>query len=160
MSIGDRPAVEDVLAGFDEYLAPHAARVPGNATQLRPVRAAFLQAVSADGRVEVAVRSASAGRGRLRRGRRAPLPGGDGVAWRRRRCGRSSGSCARRACVPTGWRTQSRWCRTAGLAFPGIWTHPGRFEQLIASLDSSFPRGLRDRAIILCMARLGCGPAR
>ena len=32
---------------------------------------------------------------------------------------------------------------------------PGRLEQLIASLDSSSPRGLRDRAIILCMARLG-----
>ena len=32
---------------------------------------------------------------------------------------------------------------------------PGRFERLIASLDSSSPRGLRDRAIILCMARLG-----
>jgi site-specific recombinase XerD len=32
---------------------------------------------------------------------------------------------------------------------------PGRFEQLIACLDSSSPRGLRDRAIILCMARLG-----
>jgi site-specific recombinase XerD len=32
---------------------------------------------------------------------------------------------------------------------------PGRLEQLIASLDSSSPRGLRDRAIILCIARLG-----
>ena len=32
---------------------------------------------------------------------------------------------------------------------------PCRFEQLIASLDSASPRGLRDRAIILCMARLG-----
>ena len=31
----------------------------------------------------------------------------------------------------------------------------GTFEQLITSLDSSSPRGLRDRAIILCMARLG-----
>jgi len=31
---------------------------------------------------------------------------------------------------------------------------PERFEQLIASLDSSSPRGRRDRAIILCMARL------
>jgi site-specific recombinase XerD len=31
----------------------------------------------------------------------------------------------------------------------------GRLEQLIASLDSSSPRGLRDRAIILCIARLG-----
>jgi site-specific recombinase XerD len=30
-----------------------------------------------------------------------------------------------------------------------------RFEQLIASLDSFSPRGRRDRAIILCMARLG-----
>jgi integrase/recombinase XerD len=32
---------------------------------------------------------------------------------------------------------------------------PGRLAQLIASLDSGSPRGLRDRAIILCMARLG-----
>jgi integrase/recombinase XerD len=32
---------------------------------------------------------------------------------------------------------------------------PGRFEHLIASLDSSSPRGMPDRAIILCMARLG-----
>lgn len=32
---------------------------------------------------------------------------------------------------------------------------PRRFEQLVASLDSSSSRGLRDRAIILCMARLG-----
>ncbi|HXZ73292.1 MAG TPA: site-specific integrase, partial [Streptosporangiaceae bacterium] len=32
---------------------------------------------------------------------------------------------------------------------------PGRLGQLIASLDSSSPRGLRDRAIILCIARLG-----
>lgn len=32
---------------------------------------------------------------------------------------------------------------------------PGQFEQLVASLDSSSPRGLRDRAIILCIARLG-----
>lgn len=30
-----------------------------------------------------------------------------------------------------------------------------RLEQLIASLDSSSPRGLRDRAIIVCIARLG-----
>jgi integrase/recombinase XerD len=30
-----------------------------------------------------------------------------------------------------------------------------RFEQLLASLDSSTPRGQRDRAIILCVARLG-----
>jgi site-specific recombinase XerD len=32
---------------------------------------------------------------------------------------------------------------------------PGQFERLVASLDSSSPRGLRDRAIILCIARLG-----
>jgi integrase/recombinase XerD len=32
---------------------------------------------------------------------------------------------------------------------------PGRLKQLIVSLDSSSPRGLRDRAIILCLARLG-----
>jgi integrase/recombinase XerD len=32
---------------------------------------------------------------------------------------------------------------------------PARFEQLLGSLDSSSPRGLRDRAIVLTMARLG-----
>jgi integrase/recombinase XerD len=32
---------------------------------------------------------------------------------------------------------------------------PARLTQLIASLDSGSPRGLRDRAIILCIARLG-----
>jgi site-specific recombinase XerD len=32
---------------------------------------------------------------------------------------------------------------------------PGSLEQLIGSLDTSSPRGLRDRAIILCIARLG-----
>jgi len=32
---------------------------------------------------------------------------------------------------------------------------PSSFEQLIASLESSSARGLRDRAIILCVARLG-----
>jgi site-specific recombinase XerD len=32
---------------------------------------------------------------------------------------------------------------------------PGLLEQLICSLDSSSERGLRDRAMILCMARLG-----
>jgi integrase/recombinase XerD len=46
---------------------------------------------------------------------------------------------------------------------------PWCFEQLIASLDASSPRGLRDRAIIWCIARLGlrageacrgAGPAR
>lgn len=39
----------------------------------------------------------------------------------------------------------------------GLVQHLGSatFERLIASLDSSSPRGLRDRAIILCVARLG-----
>src|SRR3954462_9498189 len=32
---------------------------------------------------------------------------------------------------------------------------PEPLEQLIASLDTSSARGLRDRAIIVCMARLG-----
>jgi integrase/recombinase XerD len=32
---------------------------------------------------------------------------------------------------------------------------PGGLERLIASLESSSPRGLRDRAIIVCTARLG-----
>jgi hypothetical protein len=36
---------------------------------------------------------------------------------------------------------------------------PGRLVELTASLDSSSSRGLRDRAVILCLARLRCGPA-
>ncbi len=54
----------------------------------------------------------------------------------------------------TGWRTRFRWCRTARPVLSRIWTL-GRFGQLMDSLDSSSPRGLRDRAIVLCMARLG-----
>ena len=54
----------------------------------------------------------------------------------------------------TGWRRRSRWCHAAGPAWCGIW-QPEQFEQLLASLDKSSPRGLRDRAIILCIARLG-----
>src|SRR5258705_6127412 len=35
----------------------------------------------------------------------------------------------------------------------------GRLDQLLGSLDRCSPRGLRDRAIILCVAGWGCGPA-
>jgi len=71
----------------------------------------------------------------------------------------------------TALRSFFRFLRAAGLredrledAVPmvphrptGLVRHlePGRFEQLIASLDASSPRGLRDRAIIWCIARLG-----
>jgi integrase len=73
--------------------------------------------------------------------------------------------------VATSLRSFFRFLRAAGLradrledAVPmvphrrsGLVRHldPGCFAQLIASLDLSSPRGLRDRAIILCMARLG-----
>jgi hypothetical protein len=32
-----------------------------------------------------------------------------------------SGSCARRVCATTGWRTRFRWCRTAGAVLFVIW---------------------------------------
>jgi site-specific recombinase XerD len=73
--------------------------------------------------------------------------------------------------VATSLRSFLRFLRSEGLgsesledAVPmvphrrsGLVRHldPELFDQLIASLDGSSPRGLRDRAIILCMARLG-----
>jgi site-specific recombinase XerD len=73
--------------------------------------------------------------------------------------------------VATSLRSFFRFLRSQGLgavgledAVPmvphrrsGLIRHldPGSLEQLLASLDTSSARGLRDRAIVLCMARLG-----
>jgi site-specific recombinase XerD len=74
--------------------------------------------------------------------------------------------------VATSLRSFFRFLRAAGLrddliegavpavahrrlASPPRHLDTTRFARLIASLDSSSPRGLRDRAILLCVARLG-----
>jgi integrase/recombinase XerD len=152
MSIGDRPSVEDVLAGFDEHLRRTRGVCPGTRRNYARFVRAFLQAVFADGPVEVAdicVRD---------------VVDFVGAAARRYQAGTVE-------LAASALRSFFRFLRAAGLrsdrmedAVPmvphrrtGLPRHldPGRFEQLIASLDSSSPRGLRDRAIILCMARLG-----
>jgi integrase/recombinase XerD len=152
MSIGDRSTVEEVLAGFDEHLRRTRGVCPGTRRNYARFVRAFLQAVFADGRVEVAdicVRD---------------VVDFVGAATRRYQAGTVE-------LAASALRSFFRFLRAAGLrsdrmedAVPmvphrrgGLPRHldPGRFEQLIASLDSSSPRGLRDRAIILCMARLG-----
>src|SRR5260221_4168614 len=152
MSIGDRPTVEDVLAGFDEHLRRTRGVCPGTRRYYARFVRAFLQAVFADGRVEAAdicVRD---------------VVDFVGAATRRYQAGTVE-------LAASALRSFFRFLRAAGLrsdrmedAVPmvphrraGLPRHldPARFEQLIASLDSSSPRGLRDRAIILCMARLG-----
>ena len=152
MSIGDRSSVEDVLAGFDEHLRRTRGVCPGTRRNYARFVRAFLQAVFAGGRVEVAdicVRD---------------VVDFVGAATRRYQAGTVE-------LAASALRSFFRFLRAAGLrsdrledAVPmvphrraGLPRHldPGRFEQLIASLDSSSPRGLRDRAIILCMARLG-----
>src|SRR5258707_844780 len=152
MCMGDGPAVEDVLAGFDEHLRRTRGVCPGTRRNYARFVRAFLQAVSADGGVEAAgvcVRD---------------VFDCVGAATRRYQAGTVE-------LAASALRSFFRFLRAAGLrsdrmedAVPmvphrraGLPRHldPARFEQLIASLDSSSPRGLRDRAIILCMARLG-----
>lgn len=152
MSIGDRSSVENVLAGFDEHLRRTRGVCPGTRRNYARFVRAFLQAVFADGPVEVVdicVRD---------------VVDFVGAATRRYQAGTVE-------LAASALRSFFRFLRAAGLrsdrmedAVPmvphrraGLPRHldPARFEQLIASLNSSSPRGLRDRAIILCMARLG-----
>lgn len=79
--------------------------------------------------------------------------------------------------VATSLRSFFRFLRAAGLredrmeeAIPTVprrrltglprYLDGKQLAHLIASLDSSSPRGLRDRAILLCVARLACGRVR
>ena len=120
MATSDRLTLEEVLAGFDEHCAAPAACVwrrdattPGSCA--RSCRRCFLQArwrLSRSIRVtwssSLVVCQAAIGRGRW--------------SWRRRRCGRSFGSCVRLVYVPVGWKTRYRWCRTAQRVLFVIWT--------------------------------------
>lgn len=152
MTSRDRLTVEGVLGAFDEHLRRTRGVCSGTRRNYGRYAGAFLQTVFADAPVMV-----------------AEIGVQDVVdfvtAATRRYRPRTVGLAA------SALRSFFRFLRAAGLrddrleeAVPmvphrpaGLVRHldPGRFEQLIASLDSSSPRGLRDRAIILCMARLG-----
>jgi integrase/recombinase XerD len=148
----DRCLPEELLAAFDVHLCRTRGVCEGTRSNYVRYAGAFLEAVSAGGAVDIAAVGA-----------------GDVAAF--------TGDLARRyqprtvELAASALRSFLRFLRAAGLrgdrledAVPmvphrsrGLVRHlePGRLDQLIASLDSSSPRGLRDRAIIVCMARLG-----
>jgi len=152
MASHDRLTLEEVLAAFDEHLRRTRGVCAGTRRNYARFVRAFLQTVFPDGQAEVALIHAR------------EVAGFVGGLTGRYRPGTAE-------LAASSLRSFFRFLRAEGLredrledAVPmmphrraGLVRHldPGRFEQLIASLDSSSPRGLRDRAIILCMARLG-----
>jgi integrase/recombinase XerD len=152
MAPRDRLTLEEVLAAFDEHLRRTRGVRSGTRRNYDRFAAAFLQTVFADGPVAV-----------------AEIRVQDVVGFVAAETRRYRPKTVELAA--SALRSFFRFLRATGLrddrleeAVPmvphrrtGLVRHldSGRFEQLIASLDSSSPRGLRDRAIILCMARLG-----
>ncbi len=144
--------LEEMLAAFDEHLRRTRGACAGTRRNYARFAGAFLQAMFPDGPAEVA----------LIRARDVAGFVGDLTGRYRPRTVELAASAL---------RSFLRFLRAEGLradrledAVPmvprraaGLVRHldPGSFEQLIASLDSSSPRGLRDKAIILCVARLG-----
>jgi integrase/recombinase XerD len=148
----DREAAENVLAAFDEHLRRARGVCAGTRRNYGRYAGAFLKAVFAGGPVDVA---------RIGATDVAGFVSGLTSRYRPRTV----------ELAASALRSFFRFLRAAGLradrledAVPmvphrpsGLVRHlePGRLEQLIVSLDSCSPRGLRDRAIIVCMARLG-----
>jgi len=148
----DRCPAVDVLAAFDEHLRRTRGLCAGTRRNYERYAQAFLDRVFADDPVDVAA-----------------IRAGDVIGFVAGLTG-----CYKPRTVElaaSALRSFFRFLRAAGLrtdrledAVPmvphrpsGLVRHlePGRLTQLIASLDSSSPRGRRDRAIILCIARLG-----
>jgi integrase/recombinase XerD len=143
---------EHVLAAFDEHLRRTRGLCAGTRHNYERYAQAFLATVFANGLVDVAA-----------------IQAGDVVGFVGDLTGRYQPRTVELAA--SALRSFFRFLRTAGLradrledAVPmvphrpsALVRHlaPGQLGQLIASLDSGSPRGLRDRAIILCMARLG-----
>lgn len=152
MSVRVGWTVAAAVAAFDEHLRRARGVCAGTRRNYARFVGAFLQAVFPDGRVDV--------------GQICVPDVIDFVGAATRRYQPATVELA-----ATSLRSFFRFLRAAGLradrledAVPmvphrrsGLVRHldPGCFAQLIASLDLSSPRGLRDRAIILCMARLG-----
>jgi integrase/recombinase XerD len=152
MELWDRSSVDGLLVGFDEHLRRTRGVCAGTRRNYTKFVHAFLGAVFADGPVDVSGIAPAQVIEYVEAVTRTYRP-------------RTAEGAA------TSLRSFFRFLRAEGLredrledAVPmvphrpsGLVRHldPRRFEQLIASLDSASPRGLRDRAIILCMARLG-----
>jgi integrase/recombinase XerD len=152
MTTRDGLTVEAVLTDFDEHLRRTRGVCAGTRLNYARFAGAFLRTMFADGPVVVA---------QIHPRDVVEFVGGLSSRYRPRTVELAASSL----------RSFFRFLRAEGLrgdrledAVPmvphrpaGLVRHldPGLFEQLIASLDSSSPRGLRDRAIILCMARLG-----
>jgi integrase/recombinase XerD len=152
MESWDRWSVDGLLGGFDEHLRRTRGVCAGTRRNYTKFVRAFLAGVSDGGVVDVSAIAP------------AQVFEYVGVVTRTYRPRTVEGAA-------TSLRSFFRFLRVEGLrddrledAVPmvphrpsGLVRHldPRRFEQLIASLDSASPRGLRDRAIILCMARLG-----
>ena len=148
----DLPAAEDVLAAFDEHLRRVRGVCAGTRRSYGRYAGAFLQAVCGGGPVDAAA---------IRGGDVAGFVGGLTGRYRPRTV----------ELAASALRSFFRFLTVAGLrgdrledAVPmvphrpgGLVRHlePGRLDQLPGSLDSCSPRGRRDRAIILCVARLG-----
>jgi len=144
-------SIEGLLAGFDEHLRRARGVCPGTRRNYARFVRAFLQSVFADGPVDVA---------KIHPREVVEFVGDLASCYQPRTV----------ELAATSLRSFFRFLRAGGLredrlenTVPmvprrptGLVRHldPGRFEQLIASLDSSSPRGRRDRAIILWMARL------
>lgn len=148
----DRWGAEQVLAAFDEHLRRTRGVCAGTRRNYGRYARALLARVFADGPVDVAA-----------------IRAGDVVGFVGDLTGRYQPRTVELAA--SALRSFFRFLRAAGLrtdrledAVPMV-PHrpsafvrhlaPGQLGQLIASLDSGSPRGLRDRAIILCMAPLG-----
>jgi integrase/recombinase XerD len=152
MTSGDRSTLEEVLGAFDEHLLRTCGVCPGTRRNYARFVRAFLQTVFHDRPVRVA---------EIHPRDVIEFIGGLSRRYRPRTVELAASSL----------RSFFRFLRATGLredlledAVPmvphrpsGLVRHLDRadFEQLLALLDSSSPRGLRDRAIILCMARLG-----
>ena len=152
MSVRVGWSVEEALADFDEHLRRARGVCAGTRRNYARFAGGFLEGMFPDGQVEV-----------------ERISVGDVVGF--------IGVSARRynprtlELVATSLRSFFRFLRAEGLvgdrleaAVPMVphrrsglvrYLDPGLLEQLICSLDSSSERGLRDRAMILCMARLG-----
>jgi integrase/recombinase XerD len=152
MSVVDGWTVEEALGAFDEYLRRTRSVCAGTRRNYARYVGSFFESMFPDGEVDVSAICSK------------DVVDFVGSLTRRYRPGTV-------ALAASALRSFFRFLRLAGVrgdrmedAVPmvplrrsGLVRHLdlGTFERLLASLDSSSPRGLRDRAIILCMARLG-----
>ena len=152
MSVRDEWTVEEALGAFDEHLRRARGLCSGTRGNYARYTGEFLWAVFPAGRVDV---------GQIRVGDVIAFVGAAAHRYQPRTV----------ELVATSLRSFFRFLRAAGLRGDrledwvpmvphrrsGLVRHLDRssFERLIASLDSSSPRRMRDRAIILCIARLG-----